>query len=36
MTVPVTVATPEDEVSRDEGFDFHHEEETAVEGGVGA
>jgi copper(I)-binding protein len=36
VTVPVTVATSEDEISRDEGFDFHHEEETAVEGESGA
>jgi copper(I)-binding protein len=26
VTVPVVVSTPEDEVARDEGFDFHHEE----------
>ena len=32
VTLPVTVATPDEEVSRDEGFDFHHEEETAAEG----
>jgi copper(I)-binding protein len=36
VTIPVTVATSEDEISRDEGFDFHHEEETAVEGESGA
>ena len=36
VTIPVTVATSEDEVSRDEGFDFHHEEETAVEEESGA
>jgi copper(I)-binding protein len=36
VTVPVTVATSEGEISRDEGFDFHHEEETAVEGESGA
>ena len=35
VTLPVTVATPAEEVSRDEGFDFHHEEETAVEGASG-
>ena len=31
VTFPVTVTTSEDEVRRDEGYDFHHEEETAVE-----
>jgi copper(I)-binding protein len=35
VTVPVTVATSDEEVDRDEGFDFHHEEETAVEGQSG-
>ena len=35
VTVPVTVATSDEEVDRDEGFDFHHEEETAVEGASG-
>ena len=35
VTIPVTVATSDEEVSRDEGFDFHHEEETAVEGASG-
>jgi copper(I)-binding protein len=32
VTIPVTVSTSDDEVSRDEGFDFHHEEETVQEG----
>jgi copper(I)-binding protein len=36
VTIPVTVATSEEEVRRDEGFDFHHEEETAVEEESGA
>ena len=35
VTVPVTVGTSDEEVSRDEGFDFHHEEETAAEGASG-
>ena len=35
VTVPVTVSTSDDEVQRGEGFDFHHEEETAVEGASG-
>ena len=33
VTIPVTVATSEDEVRRDEGFDFHHEEEPVQAGG---
>ena len=32
VTIPVTVSTSDDEVRRDEGFDFHHEEETVQEG----
>jgi copper(I)-binding protein len=36
VTIPVTVATSEDEVRRDEGFDFHHEEETVLEEESGA
>jgi copper(I)-binding protein len=35
VTVPVTVGTSDEEVSRDEGFDFHHEEETVAEGASG-
>ena len=35
VTIPVTVGTSDEEVSRDEGFDFHHEEETAAEGASG-
>jgi copper(I)-binding protein len=33
VTVAVPVSTPEDEVRRDEGFDFHHEEEPVQAGG---
>jgi copper(I)-binding protein len=33
VTVPVPVSTPDDEVRRDEGFDFHHEEEPVQAGG---
>ena len=33
VTIPVTVATSDDEVRRDEGFDFHHEEEPVQAGG---
>lgn len=32
VTVPVTVATPDDVLDRDEAFDFHHEEEGGEEG----
>jgi hypothetical protein len=32
LTVLATVATPDEELEREEGFDFHHSEEEGAEG----
>jgi copper(I)-binding protein len=34
VTIPVVVSTSDEEVDRDESFDFHHEEEPVNEGGA--